>query len=431
MRILVLGGYGLIGAAVVVRLLSAGHAVIGLGRSVGPAHRRYPDATWFERDIATLASPDDWRSLLADIDAVVNCSGALQDSARDDVRAVQSIAMQALFEACARAGVRRIVQISAAGASLQAPTPFMRTKAEADAALARYDLDWVILRPGLVLAPAAYGATALLRALASVPLVMPLTLGDRPIQTVHVDDVAEAVRLALEGSVPVRTSYDLVEDGAHTLAEVVTGLRSWLGYGRASLVPVPAPFARAAFRIGDALGFLGWRSPLRTTAFQQIEAGVTGDPAPWSQATGARLSGLAETLRRLPATVQERWFGRLWLLKPLIIATLSTFWIVSGLVALARLDQAAALLAVRGIESEIATVAVVLGSIVDLGLGVAVLLRRSMPWTALGMVATTAAYLLAGSMLAPGLWLDPLGAYVKTIPGAILAVVAYALAEER
>jgi hypothetical protein len=59
------------------------------------------------------------------------------------------------------------------------------------------------------------------------------------------------------------------------------------------------------------------------------------------------------------------------------------------------------------------------------------LVRCSMRWGALGMVATTVVYLLAASVLAPDLWADPLGPYVKTVPGAVLALVALALAEER
>ena len=47
------------------------------------------------------------------------------------------------------------------------------------------------------------------------------------------------------------------------------------------------------------------------------------------------------------------------------------------------------------------------------------------------MIATTAAYLAGGTLLAPELWLDPLGVYVKSIPAAILALVALAIAEER
>ena len=273
MRILVLGGYGLIGAVVVARLLAAGHFVIGLGRSVASARRRCPEASWVERDIARLTRPEDWRPLIDSIDAVVNCAGVLQDSARDDVRAVQSIAMRALFLACEECNVGRIVQVSATSASTEAPTAFMRTKAEADAALAQLDLDWVILRPGLVIAPTAYGATALIRALASMPLFIPMMDRNRHVQTVHVDDVADAVLLAVQRQVPVKAVYDLVEEEPHTLAEIVVAWRAWLGYDAVPTLAMPSSLGRFAFVIGDALGMLGWRCPLRTTALRQIEAG--------------------------------------------------------------------------------------------------------------------------------------------------------------
>jgi hypothetical protein len=78
-----------------------------------------------------------------------------------------------------------------------------------------------------------------------------------------------------------------------------------------------------------------------------------------------------------------------------------------------------------------ATVVVVSGAVLDVLLGFAVVFHRSMPWAALGMVATTAVYLLAGSVIAPDLWNDPLGPYVKTVPAAVLALIVWAVAEER
>ncbi|TNC13395.1 SDR family oxidoreductase [Methylobacterium terricola] len=431
MRILVLGGYGLIGAAVLAQLLDAGHDVLALGRDTDAAQRLWPEATWIAHDIATLSEPAAWHPVITGCDAVVNCAGVLQDGPRDDVRAVQDVAMRALFRACAATGLRRIVQISAVGASPEARTAFMRSKAAADAALSRLDLDWTILRPGLVLAPTAYGGTALLRALASAPLVLPVVGGAGPIQTVHVDDVAEAVRLAVEGRVPTRAAYDLVEDETHPLSEVVAAFRAWLGHPPARVVTVPRLLVRPVVAVSDGLGRLGWRSPLRSTALAQVTAGVTGDPGPWRRAGGPALSGLRASLRRLPSTVQERWFGRLWLLKPAVIGGLALFWLVSGLVGLARFDAAASVLTGRGVGPDAAHLAVAAGIGLDLTLGAAMLVRRLMPFAALAMIGGTLAYLAAGTWLAPDLWADPLGPFVKTLPAALLALAALALAAER
>ena len=202
MRILLLGATGLIGGAVLRALLAAGHAVTAPGRDTEAAQRRWPEAIWLRHDLSQLTDPDSWTPILAGIDAVVNCAGALQDGARDDVAAVQRDAPIARFTACTRLGIGRIVQISAVGAEPVAEGPFLRTKAEADAFLAAQPGPWIILRPGLVLAAQAYGGTALLRALAAFPLAIPLPLAEAPLQTVHVEDVADAVLAGLDGRLP-------------------------------------------------------------------------------------------------------------------------------------------------------------------------------------------------------------------------------------
>ena len=433
MRILILGAYGLIGTAVMRRLCGVDHSVIGLGRDIRAAARTWPEVAWIRADISRLTTPEMWSGVLrqANADAIVNCAGALQDGSRDDVARLQHTAMCALFAACPSHGIQRFVQISATRAAPDAETVFQRSKGDADAALRATTLEWTILRPGLVIAPQAYGGTGLLRALAAFPLVQPLAFADRPVQTVDVDDVAGAVVKVLNGEVASTRSYDLVEDEARPQREVVGKLRAWLGYAPAPEIQVPRWIIAAMGRVADGLGWLGWRSPMRTTALTEMAAGIVGDPAPWRAETRAGLSSLDETLRRLPSTVQERWFARLYLLKPTVIVALSAFWIVSGLIALAAPETAAAVLTSRGIDHTSAYAAVIGGAIADIALGAAILVRRWLVTAALGMIGLTLGYLAAGTLLAPDLWADPLGPLVKTVPALILALVAIAMTEDR
>jgi uncharacterized protein YbjT (DUF2867 family) len=431
MRVLVIGAYGFIGSAIISALLEAGHRVGGLGRSVEAARRRFPEVEWIARDLRRLLRPEDWMPCLAGYDAVVNAAGVLQDGAHDDVGLVQSAAMHALFAACEKSGPNRLVQISAVGADGRASTLFMRSKAEADAALAGLRLDWVILRPGVVIGSQAYGGTALLRGLAALPLVIPVAVPDAAVQTVDLAEVAEAVVLALEGRIPARRSYDLVEDEPHRLADVVLALRAWLGLAPAPVVGVPPMAARAVCRVGDLLGRLGWRPPLRTTALLALEASVTGDPTAWKAVAGRPLRPLDATLRHLPASVQERWFARLWLLKPVTIAALSAFWLVSGLIGLARIDAAASVLSDTGVSLAASYAVVLLGALIDIALGIAILVRSTSQAAAGGMAVLSALYLAGATVLAPSLWIDPLGPLVKVVPGLVLALVAAAISEGR
>lgn len=433
MRVLVLGGYGLIGLAVVRRLVEDGHEVFALGRNTVSAARRCSKPRWIDADLGHFDTAAHWTVLLAETqaEAVVNAAGVLQDGVRDDVVAVQSTAMRALYRAARERGIARFVQISATRASKDAETLFMSSKGEADAALMSSMLEWTILRPGLVIARDAYGGTALLRALAAFPLVQPMAYGGRPVQTVAVDEVAEAVVMAVDGRLPSRHVYDLVEDHPHSLRQVVLRYRAWLGLPPAPLLYIPKWFLRVLGLGADMLGLLGWRSPLRSTAITELAAGIRGDAALWRAACGKRLSSLDETLSRMPATVQERWFARLWTLKPLIVTTLVLFWVVTGIVTLVELDAATAVLATRGIPAGLAGSIAAIGAIADIALGAAAAVRKWMPLAAKGMIALTLVYLAGGTVLAADLWADPLGPLVKAGPPLVLALVALAIWEER
>lgn len=423
-RVLVLGGYGLIGAACLRRLVDAGHEVTGMGRSRRAARQVAPDLPWVIRDIARVTEAE-WRTLLRDVDAMVNASGALQDGARDDLAAIHDHTL-ARLAAALTGSATRLVQISAAGVAPDAPTAFFRTKARGEAHLQSAGIDHVILRPVLVLAPEAYGGTALLRAAAAIPLVQADILGDAPVQTVSVEDVADAVVRAVEGQVPSGTVADLTEPGLHSLRDTTRALRAWLGLPpwRATL-PLPEVLLAPITLMSDGLGHLGWRGPLRTNAVAALRAGIRGDPSAWQATGGPACTGLDETLRRMPATAQDRTAAMAYLLIPLLVGGLALFWMVSGLVGLARLPAAAEVLTSRGATQGVARAAVVAGALADIALGAAVLVR---PWArgaCLGMVALSLGYLLAGTVAAPDLWADPLGAFVKVIP-AILAALATA-----
>jgi uncharacterized protein YbjT (DUF2867 family) len=432
MRVLVTGAYGLIGAACLAGLHRDGHDVVGAGRSIEEARRRAPFARWIEADYRRLTLAGDWLPLIEDIDAVVNCVGVLQDGARDDVQRIQVAATTALFAACERASVRRVVHISAIGASRDAPTAFARSKAEAEDDLAVRYLEWVILRPALVLAPVVYGGTAMLRGLAGVPFVTPLIEPDARVQVVSVDDVAETVARCLKPKAKSNVKWDLAHPQVLTLASMVVALRGWLGFPPRRLWRLPRGLGAAVAAFADVLGYLGWRSPARTTALRQLSAGVVGDPAPWIAATRIEPVSFATMLARQPSSVADRWFARLFWLKPVAIAALSLFWLATGVITLGP-GRAAALshLAAAGFSPKYATAVLVAGGFFDYLLGVLLLVRPLARHVLLTMLGASAVYLIAGSVLAPQLWADPLGPYLKIFPVLLATAFTLAILDER
>lgn len=425
MNILILGATGFLGSHIAAKLAAEGHAVTGLGRDIARLAARMPQIAWARADLGNLLTAESWKDLLAQQDVVVNCAGALQDGLTDNLKDVQTRAQVALQDAAKATGIRLIIQISADTSGPSGETEFLATKRAADEALAASGLPFVILRPALVIGRNAFGGTALLRALAAFPFVLPLVHAESPVSTVTQDDVAKAVSLAISGAISSGSDLTLARQGG-TLGTLVTEHRRWLGLPPAKIIPLPALATAPVSAIADGLGWLGWRSPLRSTAMQVMRHGVS----PEETVSPVALEPASNFLARNPAGVQDLWFARLYLLKPLIFFCLSAFWLASGLIPLLDPLRAAGHFSLfMGQTAALGLTFVT--CLIDIALGLTVLYRPRTRLALSGMIVVTLAYLAGSIVMEPTLWLDPLGPMVKTIPALALTVLALAIPEER
>jgi uncharacterized protein YbjT (DUF2867 family) len=429
-RVLLTGATGLIGSAVAARLAADGHEILGVARKLDAAARRVAVARWVRLDLRHATRPEHWLPHLSGIDAVINAAGALQASARDSPALVHADAPAALWRACAQAGVRRIIQISAIGVNDAARTDFSRTKAAGDAALAATGLDWVILRPSVVVGGAAYGGSALFRGLASLP-VFPHIPEAGPLDVVQLDDVAETVARLLREGAASRVAIDLAGPERLSLAQIVGAYRSWLGWRPAREIRIPAFLLALGWRLGDLAAWLGWRPPIRSTARRELARGAIGDGSAWTSLTGVEPRTLAAALAANPASVQERWFARLYLLKPVAIGTFALFWLLTGIVSLGP-GRADAVETMRHVlPAALAGPAAIAGAIADLAIGAAMLFRPMARPAMIAALAVSLSYLLLGSILLPALWTDPLGPLMKILPILALNLLCLAILDER
>ncbi|MBB3914295.1 SDR family oxidoreductase [Rhizobium fabae] len=423
MNILILGATGFIGSVVAARLVADGHAVTGLGRNPARARLKQPAIGWRQADLSRMTKPEDWEDLLEGQHVVINCAGALQDGMSDDLAATQAEAMLALYSAAKRTRPL-IVQISARTAGPAGDLPFLATKRRADEALAASGLPHLILHPALVLGRNAHGGSSLLRALAAFPLALPLVHAESPVETLSVDDVAEAVSRAVAGD--LRGDIVLAADEALTLAELVRLHRQWLGLPPARVIALAPWLARPVTWLADMAGLLGWRSPLRSTAMTVMSEGIRSVKA----GSGIAATSAAATLAANPSGVQDLWFARLYLLKPLVISGLSLFWLLSGLIPLLAPAQASAHF-LPFMPAGAAMALTIITCLIDIALGAAVLVRPLARRALLGMLAVSLAYLAGATLLEPMLWLDPLGPLVKVLTSILLTLAALAILDER
>jgi uncharacterized protein YbjT (DUF2867 family) len=427
-RVLIVGASGLIGAAVAGRLASQGHTIVSVtrrGEQIGLL-----DANVVRIDVASATEVSDWLPILRDVDAVVNCAGVLQDSPGDSTAGVHVKGVSALFHACEMGGVRRVVHLSAVGVDHETPTEFSRTKLAGDKVLMERDLDWVILRPSVVIGQAAYGGSALFRGLAALP-IQPVMAGTGPLQIVHLDDVVDTIAFFLRPDAPSRQVLDLVGPRSWSFDEVVRLFRKWLRWPPVRTWQVPEALAGVLYKAGDLVSMLGWRPPIRSTARREIVRGAVGDPKPLA-AIGIRPRDLEASLMAEPSSVQERWFARLYFLKPLLFVVLVLFWVSTGLISLGPgWDHGMGLMREGGVGERMGALAVVSGALADIAIGLLIAYRPTSRYGLFAALTISIVYAIIGTILVPRLWIDPLGPMLKIWPIVVLHLVGLGILEDR
>jgi hypothetical protein len=160
--------------------------------------------------------------------------------------------------------------------------------------------------------------------------------------------------------------------------------------------------------------------------------GAVGDPAPLTALTGIMPRNVESMLAREPASVQERWFARLYLLKAPAIAIFALFWFTTGIISLGPgFERGIGLVMEGGTSRTVAVLATLSGALSDIVIGIAIAFRRSHRlglWAALVISIT---YAIIGSILVPRLWFDPLGPMLKIAPVMMFNLVLIGIRDDR
>lgn len=425
MKIAVIGGSGLIGSAIVARLTLQGHSVFSFSRRARPN-----DPQAIKVDLSEATSPTYWIPHLKGIEAVINCAGVLQDSPGESTSMVHHQGVANLFAACEQLQIRRVIHFSAIGVDRETPSAFSKTKLSGDLALMERDLDWIILRPSVVIGRPAYGASALMRGLAALPL-MPIMPNAGPLQVVLLEDIVRTVELCLDVAAPARKIVELVGPHKYSFDELVALIRRWYRWTPAWQVHLPKPASSFTYKVGDMIALLGWRPPVRSTAEREIARGATGNLED-SEGLSVVPKSLSEFFASEPASVQERWFAQMYLLKPAVFIVLCLFWISTAIVSFGPgWGYGIGLMNEGGVEGAVATLVVIAGALADLAIGVAIGYRRTSRYGLYAAIGISVAYAIIGTILVPRLWADPLGPMLKIWPIIILHFVALAIVDDR
>jgi len=259
MNILLCGASGFIGQHITQALTLAGHEVVmGSSRANNPSHAPHIRIN-FNED----TDPAVWLPRLQGIEAVVNAVGVLRDSRRRPMQAIHEGTPKALFQACAQAGVRRVIHVSALGIEGNA-TPYAQTKLAADAHLlqlnAQGQLDGMVLRPSIVFGQQGDSSRLFMMLARSPALLLPQAVISAKVQPVAVQDLAHAITRLLGDASDLKGILACVGPTQLTLSAFIASLREQLGKSAARVLPLPEPLTQLSVRLGDHVPGSPWCS---------------------------------------------------------------------------------------------------------------------------------------------------------------------------
>lgn len=434
MRVVIVGASGMIGHSMAVALAQRGVALLCLARdpvrtqAKAPAIGALPNVSWARVDWgASGLAPASWGSLLRKDDVVVNAAGILREARPGDFEAVHHRGPAQLFAACAARGVRRVIHLSALGATPDASTGYFVSKGRGDAALRRTAVPSVIVKPSLVWADRGVSASVF-ATLAVLPIVALPAAGRQMLQPVHIDDLVDAlVELVIrkEAAPP-----ELACVGARpaTLREYLASLRSQLGFLRPAVVlSVPA----ALFRSLAAVAGLRRNSLLDRDAAQMLMRGSSADARPLEKVLGRPPRDHSTFVS--PATAaQVRQGSLLSVTLPLLRLSVAAVWIWTFVVSIGLYprDQSLRLLAGVGAQGRWAELLLTGAAMADLALGVATLALGAAArarWLWPMQLLLIGFYTAVITVALPEHWLHPFGPLSKNMPMAAAIALMWAL----
>ena len=226
--ILVTGGTGFVGSAIVVELQKQGQSVAVLGRDAARIQRAFGDSV--EARNGDVTRPETLPAAMAGADTVISTvqfpSSPVEVPRRGwTFEQVDYQGTVNQVDAAKAAGVKRFVYVSAVGADLDGPKHWFRYKAMAEEHLKASGLEWSIVRPSWIYGPRDHSLNRLLGFTRLLPFLPFFGDGKQDMQPVFIDDVGRVVSQAAQASEAASQLFELGGPEVMSMNQVMqTGL---------------------------------------------------------------------------------------------------------------------------------------------------------------------------------------------------------------
>ncbi|MBN2499910.1 MAG: NAD(P)H-binding protein [Anaerolineales bacterium] len=271
--ILVTGGTGFVGQALIRHLVEDGQAVRTLIRPSGRSPH-LPKGVPVEAAICAISDERGLRAAMVGVDTVYHLVGAERQGTQVDLFESEVGGTRNLVNVARDAGVERIFYVSHLGADRASAYPLLKVKGIAEEHIRRSGIDHTIIRSGLVFGPRDHFTTALARMLYVLPFVFPLPGdGNTVLQPLWVEDLATILAWAVEDDETRNKTYEVGGPEYITATELVNAVMQAVG-NRKRIIHVRASYLRL---MGVLLEYLFPQLPFSIYWLDYLAANRTAD----------------------------------------------------------------------------------------------------------------------------------------------------------
>ena len=292
--ILVCGGTGFVGSAIVRELQERGEAAAVLGRDAARVRQRFGEGV--EARVADVRDAAALPSALAGADVVVNAvqfpTSPIEVKRRGwTFEEVDYKGTRNLVDAAKAAGVRRFVYVSAVGAMPPPAKHWFVFKWQAEQHLAASGLEWVTVRPTWVYGPNDNSLNRLLRFARFLPFVPSFGNGKQAMQPVFIDDVGRVLADAAQRPEAANQLFELGGPEVLTMDAVLKTALDVMGKKR-FILHQPAALGKALGAVASLLP----TPPLSASAVDFITSPAVADNTRLMAVLSPRLTPYREGL---------------------------------------------------------------------------------------------------------------------------------------
>jgi len=255
LRIAIVGGTGFVGSHLVPQVLKAGHEVRVVGRGVRPP----PLPPGLKPTYGDVVSGDGLEAAFQSADVVINLVAVIRERGLQTFDAVNAQGTANVANAASRAGVKRMVQLSAIGADPDPNFPYLISKWRGEQAVIAGSLEWVIIRSSTIFGKGDGFFTLLAKAI-SLPAPFLIIPGDGAavFQPIHVDDVGRCLLAAVEDGGRARQLYEIGGPDQVTLEQITLAVaraidKEWFGISKRKPIHVDPRMIRPGAMLMDKL----------------------------------------------------------------------------------------------------------------------------------------------------------------------------------